>query len=39
MEEHWKAGYNDTVHSLRHKDVLKRPECPEGIKTYDVAED
>lgn len=39
MKEHWKAGYNDTVRSLRHKDILKRPECPEGIKTYDVAED
>jgi NTE family protein len=39
MEEHWKAGYNDTVRSLRHKDILKRPDCREGIKTYDVAED
>jgi NTE family protein len=36
MEEHWKAGYHDTVRSLRHKEVLKLPECPEGIETYDM---
>jgi len=39
MEEHWKAGYNDTVRSLRHKEILKRPKCTEGIMTYDVSED
>ncbi len=39
MEEHWKAGYNDTVRSLRHKEILKRPKCSEGIMIYDVAED
>jgi NTE family protein len=39
MEDHWKAGYNDTVRSLRHKDILKRPTCAEGIMTYDLAED
>jgi NTE family protein len=39
MEEHWKAGYNDTAHSLRHKEVLQRPTCAEGIMTYDVEND
>ena len=39
MEEHWKAGYNDTIRSLRHKEVLKLPACPEGIMIYDVSED
>lgn len=39
MEEHWKAGYNDTVRSLRHKEILKRPTCAEGIMVYDVSED
>ena len=28
MEEHWKAGYNDTVRTLRHPEVLQRPEKP-----------
>ncbi len=39
MEDHWKAGYNDTVRSLRHKEILKRPTCAEGIMTFDLAED
>lgn len=39
MEDHWKAGYHDTVRSLRHKTILKRPTCAEGIKTFDVAEE
>lgn len=39
MEDHWKAGYHDTVRSLRHKNILKRPDCAEGVKTYDVAEE
>lgn len=37
MEEHWTAGYHDTVRSLRHKEVLERPTCAEGIITYDFA--
>lgn len=39
MEDHWKAGYTDTVRSLRHKTILRRPDCAEGIKTFDVAEE
>ena len=26
MEEHWRAGYHDAVRTLRHPEVLKRPE-------------
>lgn len=37
MEEHWKSGYNDAVRTLRRKEVLRRPDCPEGIMIYDVA--
>jgi NTE family protein len=37
MEEHWQAGYDDTTRSLSHPEVLKRPTCPEGIKTYDIS--
>jgi NTE family protein len=39
MEEHWSAGYHDTVRSLQHKEVLARPACAEGIMIYDVAGD
>jgi NTE family protein len=38
MGEHWKSGYNDTVRSLRHPEILKRPEDAEGVQTFDVAE-
>ncbi len=26
MEEHWQSGYNDAVRTLRHPEVLQRPE-------------
>lgn len=38
MEEHWKAGYNDAVHTLRHPEVLQRPEGADGVFTFDLAE-
>ena len=25
MEEHWRSGYNNAVHTLRHPEVLQRP--------------
>jgi len=37
MEEHWKAGYNDAIRTLRHPEVLKRPEGPDGVFTFDRA--
>jgi len=36
MKEHWKAGYDATVHSLGHKEVLELPVCGEGIEIYDL---
>ncbi len=30
MHDHWRAGYNDTVHTLRHPEVLERPQNVEG---------
>jgi NTE family protein len=39
MEEHWHAGYLDGVHTLRHPEVLQRPDNPEGIRTFDLARD
>jgi NTE family protein len=39
MEEHWRAGYNDAVRTLRHPEVLKRPKGIEGVFTFDLARD
>jgi NTE family protein len=37
MEEHWRAGYQDAVRTLRHKEVLERPTNLDGIFTFDLA--
>jgi NTE family protein len=39
MEEHWSAGYSDAVRTLRHPEVLQRPEDPDGVFTFDLARD
>jgi NTE family protein len=39
MEEHWESGYNDAVRTLRHEEVLQRPENHEGVFTFDLARD
>ena len=39
MEEHWRAGYQDTRRTLRHAEVLKRPSNHEGVFTFDLATD
>jgi len=36
MEEHWQAGYNDAVRTLRYPEVLQRHEDAEGVFTFDV---
>lgn len=36
MEEHWRAGYYDAVHTLRHDEVLERP-TKESFVTFDLA--
>jgi NTE family protein len=37
MEDHWTAGLNDTVRTLRHPRVLERPISADGLSTFDVA--
>ena len=37
MADHWAAGLNDTVRTLRDPDVLKRPSSADGISTFDLA--
>jgi NTE family protein len=39
MEEHWAAGHDDTVRTLRHPEVLQRPAHPDGVFVFDVARD
>ena len=38
MKEHWRSGYNDAVRTLRHPEILARPENAEGVFTFDLAE-
>lgn len=37
MDEHWNAGYNDAIRTLRHPEVLQRPTSPDGVFTFDLA--
>jgi NTE family protein len=39
MEDHWRAGYLDTVRTLRHPEVVARPKSIEGVLTFDLARD
>jgi NTE family protein len=38
VQEHWRAGYVDAVHTLRHPHALDRPAYAEGVRTFDLAE-
>ena len=33
MEDHWRSGYNDTVRTPRHPEVLQRPNGSVGLFT------
>jgi NTE family protein len=37
MEEHWKAGFSDMERTLRHPEVLERPNTADGVFTFDLA--
>jgi NTE family protein len=39
MEEHWSAGHNDALRTLRHPEVLQRPQGTDGVFTFDLAVD
>ena len=39
MEEHWRSGYHDTVRTLRHPEVLQRPNGVDGVFTFDIVYD
>jgi NTE family protein len=39
METHWRAGYHDTVRTLRHPHLLERPANHEGVVVFDLEQD
>jgi NTE family protein len=39
MEDHWRAGYQDAVRTLRHPEVLERPRSGDGIFIFDFHKD
>ncbi|MFD2262936.1 patatin-like phospholipase family protein [Lacibacterium aquatile] len=36
MQEHWQAGYNDAIRTLRTQGALDRPTNIEGVATFDI---
>ena len=38
MEEHWAAGYRDTLFSLEHPEIFRKPHNAEGFVSYDFGE-
>jgi NTE family protein len=36
MEEHWKTGYSDMDRTLRHPEVLQRPQSADGVFVFDL---
>lgn len=39
MEDHWQSGYNDMINTLKHPEVLERPNNLEGIAVFDFSRD
>lgn len=37
MIDHWNAGYNDAIRTLRHPEALQRPTDSNGVATFDLA--
>ena len=36
MEEHWQTGYSDMEGTLRHPEVLQRPQSADGVFVFDL---
>ena len=39
MQTHWRAGYHDTIRTLRHPHILERPSNHEGVAVFDLEHD
>ncbi len=37
METHWRAGYEDAVRSLDHREILQLPEREDGVRSFDLS--
>jgi NTE family protein len=37
MVDHWTAGHQDVIRTLRHPEVLARPTSPDGVFCFDLA--
>ena len=37
MTDHWNAGYNDAIRTLRHPEAVERPTDSAGVSTFDLA--
>jgi NTE family protein len=35
MADHWRAGYDDAVRALQHKEIFERPSSEEGFRAFD----
>lgn len=35
MEDHWRAGYDDAVRTLQHKEIFERPDTTDGFRSFD----
>ncbi len=38
MDDHWRAGYHDAVRTLRHPEMLERPNSADGVFDLRFAE-
>lgn len=39
MEERWRAGYNDTVRTMRHTEIFERPKAEDGgVAAFDLTQ-
>jgi NTE family protein len=38
MEEHWLAGYRDTIQSLGHQEIFEPPDRLDGVRTFDFSQ-
>jgi NTE family protein len=39
LADHWRAGYDDAVRALQHKEIFERPTPEEGFRTFDFQDE
>jgi len=37
MADHWRAGHDDAVRTLQHKEIFELPSNEDGFRTFDFA--